>query len=75
MLRMMKSFMGVVKKHAVDEDALETESNKWNTFHAKLLWEKVGIPYLNVHFEDKHRIVDVGWKTMSNKMVKKKAFV
>ena len=75
MLRMMKSFIVVVKKHTVDEDALETDSNKWNASYVKLLWEKVGIPYLNVKFGGKHRMADVGWKTMCVKMVKKKAFV
>ena len=75
MLRMMKSFIGVVKKHAAHEDVLETDSSKWNTSCAKLLWEKVGITHLNVHFGGKHRITDVGWKNMHDKMVKKKAFV
>ena len=75
MLRMMRSFIVVVKKYATDEGILETDSSKWDASYAKLLWEKVGIPHLNVHFGGKHRTAEVGWKTMHNKIVKKKAFV
>ena len=74
-LRMMRSFVVVVKNHATDEGILETGSSKWDASCAKLLWEKVGIPYLNVHFGGKHRVAEVAWKTMHNEMVKKKDFV
>ena len=73
-LCMMKFFMLLTQRYAVDEGIWETDTNRWSISYTKLLWERVGAPYLKVKYGGKNRSVDIAWKTMYNNMVKKKDF-
>ena len=73
-LCMMKAFMFLVQKHAVDEGAWEASADRWSTSYNKILWERVCAPRLKAKHGGKNRSADVAWKTMCNNVVKKKAF-
>ena len=50
---MMKVFMGVVKRYAINEGYWEDCKDKREISHAKLLWEKVGVNHLIPKFSEK----------------------
>ena len=73
-LRMIKYFMLLAQKHAVDEGVWEANTDRWSTSYAKRLWERVGAPHLKAKYGGKNRSVDISWKTMHKNMAKKKDF-
>ena len=71
---MIKAFIKVIQQFFIKEEYQKDCKDKQNPNYIKLLWEKVGIIYLNAKFSRKKDVADLAQKTMHNYILQKKVF-